>query len=178
MSEDNFERSLKFVLKIEGGFTHDAADSGGATNLGITQSEYDRDRKRRALMQQSVFYISADEAHAIYLKDYWIKGKCDLMPWPVCLAHFDACVNTGILQAGKFLQRACGATVDGVVGPMTLQKLEEDIEVSGEHLVASRVAGSRAAFYRALVDKKPSQGVFLRGWLNRLGDLTEEMKNV
>ena len=33
----------------------------------------------------------------------------------VGLAHIDACVNTGVAQAAKFLQRSVGTRDDGVI---------------------------------------------------------------
>ena len=38
---DNFEASLKMVLKHEGGFVDHPKDPGGATNKGITRQTYE-----------------------------------------------------------------------------------------------------------------------------------------
>jgi lysozyme family protein len=72
----------------------------------------------------------------IYWRKHWQAGRCERMPWPVNLAHFDACVNTGLRQAAKFLQRAVDAEDDGRIGPLTL---------------------------RAMVERDRSQRVFLKG---------------
>jgi hypothetical protein len=79
----------------------------------------------------------------IYLHDYWLAGRCDRMPWPVSLAHFDACVNTGVTQAAKFLQRTVSTRDDGLIGPLTLGalKLVLEREVPGG---AGRAAGPPA----------------------------------
>ncbi len=172
---NDFERALKFVLQAEGGYTNDKADSGGETNYGIIQREYDADRAARGMEKRSVRFINPDEVQAIYLRDYWQAGKCDKMPWPVSLAHFDACVNTGIGQAGKLLQRAIGAKADGIVGPMTLQKLDAECDDDGSVAVALHVADMRRDFYRGLVESKSSQGVFLKGWLNRVKELEDNL---
>lgn len=40
--------------------------------------------------------------------------------------HFDGCVNHGIKQASKFLQRALGVEDDGAIGPKTLSAVRQD----------------------------------------------------
>jgi lysozyme family protein len=172
---NDFEAALKFILKVEGGFSNHVADTGGATMRGIIQRVYDRDRDGRGLARRSVRLIEEGEVRAIYLQDYWLKGKCDRMPWPVSLSHFDACVNTGITQAGKLLQRAIGAKDDGIVGPMTLQQLDAVCEADGSIAVALHVADMRRGFYSRLVESKPDQRVFLRGWFNRVQKLEAEI---
>jgi lysozyme family protein len=173
----DFDKSFNFVLKIEGGFTDDAADSGGETNLGITHEEYDRYRLKHGLPTQSIRLISMQEARDIYLQSYWVEGKCTAMEWPVSLAHFDACVNTGNRQAAKLLQRAIGAKDDGMIGPMTLQKLSEECENDGTIAVALHIADKRRDFYGALTEQEPSQMCFLKGWLNRVRALEREVSN-
>ena len=124
----NFQRALTFVLKAEGGYTNHPSDRGGPTNKGILQREYDRYRRHNGLPPADVRDILNTEVEDIYLHDYWLAGRCDRMPWPVSLAHFDACVNTGVAQAAKFLQRTVSARDDGVVGPLTLGALTSALE--------------------------------------------------
>ncbi|NBV35020.1 MAG: hypothetical protein EBR81_14820 [Proteobacteria bacterium] len=58
--------ALKFVLSQEGGYSNDPADSGGATNFGITHTEYDKNRIERGLPTQSIRLITAEEVRSIY----------------------------------------------------------------------------------------------------------------
>jgi lysozyme family protein len=90
------------------------------------------------------------------------------MPWPVSLAHFDACVNVGVAQAAKFLQRTVSARDDGVVGPLTLGALTSALERESPGALAARLARQRIPFYRQLAKRDPEQRVFLQGWLNRV----------
>jgi lysozyme family protein len=89
------------------------------------------------------------------------------MPDPIALIHFDSCVNTGLKQAAKFLQRSVGVLVDGVIGPATLAKIKnsDTKAVVGLYLI------QRINFYDYLVEKNPTQSVFLKGWLNRVDAL-------
>ena len=167
----NFQRALTFVLKAEGGYTNHPSDRGGPTNKGILQREYDQYRRHNGLPPADVRDILQAEVESIYLHDYWLAGRCDRLPWPVSLAHFDACVNTGVAQAAKFLQRTVGTRDDGVVGPLTLAALTSVLERESPRALAVRLARQRIPFYRNLAMHNPEQRVFLSGWLNRVEGL-------
>jgi lysozyme family protein len=169
----DLNKSLEFIFKAEGGFCNDKNDKGGATNLGIIQREYDAWRKERDLPLRSVRNIEKDEAIKIYTDEYWLAGKCNKMPWPVNLAHLDACVNTGLHQAGKFLQRAVKAHDDGIVGSGTLKALGEACAEQGAEEIARKMIDARVPFYKRLVEIDPTQEDFIDGWLNRVRDLKE-----
>ena len=171
----DFQRALAFVLKAEGGYTNHPADRGGPTNKGILQREYEQYRRRKGLSAADVRDILQTEVEDIYLHDYWLAGRCDRMPWPVSFAHFDACVNTGLAQAAKFLQRTIGTRDDGVVGPLTLGALTSALEREFPGALAARLARQRIPFYRALAKRDPDQRVFLQGWINRVGMLVAEV---
>ncbi len=171
----DFQRALAFVLKAEGGYTNHPADRGGPTNKGILQREYDQYRRNNGRPAADVRDILNAEVEEIYLHDYWLAGRCDRMPWPVSLAHFDACVNTGVAQAAKFLQRAVGTRIDGVVGPLTLGAFTDALERESPGALAGLLARQRIPFYRGLAKRDPEQRVFLQGWLNRVKVLVAEV---
>jgi len=173
MSEDNpsFERALKFILDVEGGFSNHPHDTGGKTNRGILQREYDVYRDNRQKDRRSVKLIEEGELRDIYYNDYWIPGSCFKMPWPLDTIHFDGCVNTGVWQAGKFLQRAVGTTADGTVGPKTLAALKAKIEDVGLEAICQHIMEQRDGFYKLLADRDSRQKSFSNGWSNRLEKL-------
>ena len=166
-----FDECLSHVLKYEGGYVNHPNDKGGATNHGITQSVYDDWRISRGFPRQPVSGISKDEVKAIYLARYWILGKCQHLPAPLDLVHFDSGVNHGLTQAAKFLQRALDVADDGVIGPMTLNALKEDTEGGNVDYLCHRILDQREDFYTSLAAKKPSQKVFLKGWMNRITEV-------
>jgi lysozyme family protein len=169
----DFQRALAFVLKAEGGYTNHPSDRGGPTNKGILQREYDQYRRAKGHPLVDVRDILNAEVTDIYQYDYWLAGRCDQMPWPVSLAHFDACVNTGLAQAAKFLQRTVGTRDDGVIGPLTLAALASALERESPGALATRLARQRVAFYRQLAKNDPEQRVFLSGWLNRVNKVEQ-----
>ncbi len=189
-----FERALSVVLKAEGGFIDDPADTGGATNRGITQRTYDRWRTDRFLEAQSVELIAEHEVEAIYFEYYWREGHSDQMPELVAIVHFDGSVNLGIAGAAKVLQKAVGVEADGIIGSVTLgavmqadpDQLVEAIlweriryyrEITRDESnalvkLARAVREERWADVRELVDK--AEGLkFIRWWIERILDLRE-----
>ena len=108
----NFERCLAITLKWEGGYSNNPDDPGGATNLGITQREYDRWRDGKQLHRQSVRLITMDEARAIYRLNYWDAMQCDSLPLGYDLCVFDAAVNSGTGRARTW--RAAYPTIHAI----------------------------------------------------------------
>lgn len=164
-----FTEALAVVLQHEGGFSDHPADRGGATNQGVTQAVYDAFRKHRGLPPRTVRLITSDEVATIYREGYWVPGRCELLPWPASLNHFDAAVNLGVRQAAVLLQRAVGAKEDGILGPRTLEAVD-DTKLGR---LLSRMWLVRLEFYDRLVQMRTSQQVFLAGWKNRVAGLME-----
>lgn len=109
-----------FTYKEEGGYGNDPHDPGGATNLGIIQTEYNAYRQAKGWPAQSVKYITRAEADEIYTKSYWNKVDGDDLPAGVDLVIYDYAVNSGPSRSIKCAQRILGVGVDGIIGPITL----------------------------------------------------------
>jgi lysozyme family protein len=173
LSNPNFERALKFVLNAEGGFFNHPHDSGGKTNKGILQRVYDKYRDNRQEDRRCVREITDDEVEDIYYNEYWVPGKCYKFPWPLYAVHFDGCVNTGVGQASKFLQRAAGSAADGVIGPKTIIAYEAKVDEIGVDAIVQNILEQRKGFYDLLVYQDSTQKSFIKGWNNRLKNLKQ-----
>ena len=173
--DKNFkEIALPLVLKYEGGFVNDPDDRGGATNKGITQKVYDDYRKDKGLDENSVRDISDSEVEEIYYNGYWLAGKCDKLSPKLSIIHFDTCVNTGVRQASKFLQRAANVPDDGIIGFQTLSAVSQ----MDDNYLASKYLEKRRDFYNYLANKNASQQKFLNGWLSRVSKLENEVSGL
>ena len=166
----NFESCLAFVLAEEGGFVDHPDDPGGATNMGITQSVYDAARISGGLPPRSVRAIDPAETRAIYRHRYWAAVRGDDLPAGVDLVIFDAAVNSGASQAGKWLQRAINANslvrgrwavvVDGAIGPKTVAAARQcDVRDLIENVCAQRLS---------MLKGLKTWPVFGRGWSGRV----------
>lgn len=147
------------------GYVNDPLDAGGETKYGIAKN---------ANMDVDITNLDWQTAKEIYFYKYWLAGRCDQLPPRMAILHFDGCVNHGIGRASKFLQQAVGAQPDGVIGPRTLGLANEGDELE----ICSRICDQRAAFYNAIVARKPDQVRFLKGWMRRINEMRDFVMNM
>jgi lysozyme family protein len=165
------EQALTFVLRWEGSYANHPADRVGATMKGITQRVYDRYRTLSGLGTQAVKLILDDEVRETYQQQYWNAGNCRRLRGKLDLAHFETVVNIGINRATRILQESSGCTADGTSGPMTLAAVGScELRPALEHCCEIR-----EGWYRNRTMEKPDQKVFLKGWLNCMKALQEEL---
>ena len=159
--QENFSKSLAFVLKDEGGNDDDPADHGGRTSRGITQREYTAWLGEQALPDKDVWAATQAEIEAIYHEEYW-EPFCDLFPSGIDYLYFDMAVNAGPHRAAVLLQRALGVVDDGRIGPVTREAVAN---IDAKNLIVDYTAAKRN-FYISL-----HQPRFTKGWLNRCNNV-------
>lgn len=150
----DFDKVLAFTLTWEGGYVNDPADPGGETKYGISKKAYP---------SLNIANLTKEQAAEIYKRDYWDRGKCDKLPYPANIVHFDCCVNVGLGQSAKILQRAAGIDDDGIIGPNTLQAANND---NPQFLALSAIT-ERDLYYEDLVNRRPALLKYINGWKNR-----------
>ncbi|MBA3898487.1 MAG: peptidoglycan-binding protein [Sphingomonadaceae bacterium] len=175
--KENFKAALDFVMAHEcvfatgheGDFsrvmTEDVSgDHGGLTKFGIDQ------RSHPDINIRALDYLGAAR---IYRDGEWTKCRCDELPEGFDVAVFDTAVNCGVGTAALMLQRALndeGAEPplqeDGFIGPKTIAAAARNRGALMHYLAL------RDSHYGDLVAENIDLRKFMRGWLNRLGDLT------
>lgn len=143
----NFDACIAFTLGEEGGFSDDPDDPGGATNMGITLAELSLWRGIPCTADD-VRNLQRPEAIAIYLSRYWRAMSGDALPLGVDLAVVDFGINAGPGRAARVLQAACGATVDGDIGPLTIAAAQRFNSHPQDLLIA--IAGAEENYYHSL----------------------------
>lgn len=110
-----FDTIFERLMKHEGGYVNHPKDPGGETMWGVTKRVavahgYHGDMRKlpKALAKQ------------ITEKSYYKAVKGDQLDRLIAWQLTDAAYNHGNRQAVKFLQRAVGASADGLIGPRTL----------------------------------------------------------
>lgn len=179
--------ALALVYVNEGGYVNHPNDRGGATRYGITEkvarqagyTGHMRDFPKHCAPGSKVC------ADAIYTRKY-IDGPgyrpLAGMSRGVFFEIVDSAVLHGPLRASRWFQESlnekCGASlkVDGRVGPATVGAFERcQIEAGARQsclAIVDRMDAKQAAFFHAIVRNRPSQRVFLKGWLaHRVGNV-------
>lgn len=87
-SGSNFDRVIKIIERVEGGWSNHPSDRGGATKYGITAAT----ASRHGL---NVSSLTREQAREIYRKDYWIPSGASSAQWPLNLAIMNSYVNSG-----------------------------------------------------------------------------------
>ena len=164
MSSEAFENALSFTLSWEGGYVNHPADRGGATNKGVTQKVYTEWLLRQGREDTDVRDLTDGDLHAIYEDNYWTPCGCPDLGAPLEQIQFDTAVNMGPKRAVRFLQQAVGADVDGAYGDGT-RRCAAQCDPGD---AAQKYLAARQAFYQAIVDRDPTQQVFMKGWTNRI----------
>ena len=166
---NNFQKSLQYVLESEGGFVDNPLDSGGATMKGITLDTYKTYKNNTHLTPNDLKHISDADVSNIYFKSFWNTCNCSELPNGLDYCLFDFAVNAGYGRAIKTLQKSLGTDIDGQLGSITMALIRQ----TNINLLIKNFSNQKEAFYKNLVIVKPSQQVFLQGWLNRI----EQVKN-
>lgn len=167
---NNFDKCLRIILKHEGGYVNHPKDPGGMTNLGVTKRVYE-DWVGHEVDEAMMRSLTEDHVAPIYEANYWNRICGNELPSGLDLTVFDFAVNSGPSRASKYLQRLVGVKEDGVIGPMTLQAVEDMIECKQhgvEHAI-EEYAELRQNFYERL----NTYETFGKGWTRRVNETKE-----
>jgi lysozyme family protein len=160
-----FEECLARVLKHEGGYVNDPLDSGGRTNLGVTQRVWE-EFVGHPVSEADMRALTPQKVAPMYKIKYWNPSYCAVLPKGLDYVVFDFAVNAGTGRSVKTLQSAIGLLADGVIGPRTMAAING---ANPKDLIA-KFSDARADFYQGIVARKPDQARFIKGWLNRVED--------
>lgn len=167
--EKNYKRIMELIIADEGGdkFTNHAWDNGGPTKYGVIQRVYDAHRRTAGQQMRSVAMCTFDEAAEIYRTRYWNLIQGWALPSGVDYIVMDGAVNSGVAQSTKWLQRAIGAKDDGEMGPVTIDRSDDQ----PAPVIIDKIVDLRIGMLKGLDD----WGVAGPGWMNRvLGDMDKK----
>ena len=187
MRQGSFQDAHQFTAKWEGGLSDHPADRGGLTAYGATMGFVQEIAATasgknflqaigvalpvtKAVMRQ----LRPGQVAAMFRRERWDALRLDELPFRQAAMLYDAAVNHGPAQAVKLSQRGynrCVAhgvklAVDGILGPLSRKALQTDTDK-----VVREIIQARREFYEGIVETRPDQRVFLKGWLNRANDL-------
>lgn len=162
MAASNYARAFALTLKHEGGYVDNAADPGGATNLGVTIGTLSTWLGRRATKAE-VRALTKDSVAPIYRRFFWDVIRGDDLPAGVDYAVYDFGVNSGPRRGAQALQRAVGVADDGKIGPVTLAAVAS----KPADQIVQRICADRLRFLKGLKTWR----TFGKGWGRRVDEV-------
>jgi lysozyme family protein len=173
-----FEIALAHTLQIEGGYT---VDTGGPTNLGVTQSLLDEWCTAFHHPPMDVRYLDRATAKQVYLDMFWRPLNCDQIPdHEVAAELFDSAVNCGLQTGARFLQKALNCVLahnrgytflaeDGAIGPATLEAIRTALrEGHKKNLVKCQNIAQGFYYIGLAMGNRDKYAKYFNGWLVRI----------
>jgi len=154
----NFEQCLEWLLEHEGGYVNHPKDPGGSTNKGITANAYEA-WLGRGVSDEMIRNIPDDHVALIYRERYWDKIRADEIPSGPNWSMMDFAVNSGPSRSIRTVQAIVGAAADGIIGPQTLDMIEDQDPAD----LIDQIHDRRQIFYESL----STFDTFGRGWSRR-----------
>ena len=164
----SFEEIISQIIEHEGGsrVSNHAADAGGVTKFGCSQRFLD-----------SISYPTAapdlelDQAIAIYLEHFWLPSRAKELKPDLQHGYLDHCVLAGQRNSVRVLQKACNSR--NLVGANG-NRLDEDGLIGTNTISATNglqpgwLRWHRWLYFEDLIERKPSQEAFRKGWMRRV----------
>lgn len=166
----------QFVRGEEGGTANLKGDAGKLTKYGVTQAYYNGFRDRKGFPRRTVIQISEDETFSVY-EEFWNSAQCDLLDWPINIAHFTFAFNSGTEQAIRILQRALNLQEDGILGPISRSAIKYyNTDPMAKQLLTTKLLLEQVFFYDSLDENHPEKTNFVTNfWLKRIKHVTREI---
>ena len=179
----NFIVAHKFTAEWEGGISDHPADRGGVTAYGAS-IEFVKDLASTAsgksflqgigvalpITRAVILKLTPGQVAQMFNYKFWQPHGLDRLPLRPAGLIYDASVNHGARAGARLAQRGYNKLAgngeklaeDGIVGPKTVGAL-----AAGADALVKAIIQARRDYYHAIVAGRPSQKVFLKGWLNR-----------
>jgi len=162
----DFNAAFEKMITDEGGYVlHTiSGDTGGMTYAGIARNKNPQWGGWHLIDHNQQGTVLTGMVRGFYKTEFWDRLRGDeITNQTVAESVFNFGVNTGLSVAVKLAQLIVGATPDGAVGPVTLQKFNNAEPESFKKSYAL----AKITRYADICNKNRSQSKFLLGWLNR-----------
>lgn len=167
------------IEKWEGLYQDDPADTGNivladgrriGTMRGVTPVAWASflNKPVREITAEAMKAISLTDAARVYEQSYYKAPGYVKFEWgPSVDVACDIGWGSGPVRGIRALQTLSGCVVDGSVGPKTVAAHKSWLAEIGDKQAVDALAEWRRQWYRKIVEVRPSNGKFLKGWLNR-----------
>lgn len=170
----NFTYAFEKMIQNEGGFVlhKNEGDRGGWTFAGIAENFWPNWKGWPMVKSGDTNNSHLTEMVKLFYKNnFWDVLKLDLVDNQIIAYNlFDFAVNAGFKTSAKLAQIAVNVIADGVIGKQTIAAINKVDQETFE----MQFALAKINRYVAIVDKRPSQIKFLKGWVKRTLNVLSE----
>lgn len=169
-ADQNFEIAFDRLIGHEGEYSDNYSDNGNWTGGRVGKGELKGTKygiAANTYPDLDIKGLTLEDAKRIYRRDWWDKIKGDQMHFAIVYQLWDFAINSGMPRAVKELQKALGLKDDGIIGPVTLKKVNETYLSDVLLLLNAR----RILFLTGLSAK--DWNAFGRGWMRRVASNLE-----
>ena len=153
--DSKYHNALLKTSETEGGYSNRRNDRGKETNFGITKRWYPNEDIQNLRKERSDYLL---------YRDYYKNTNIYKLPDGIRDKVFDNAVNQGQPTAIMNLQKSIGVKVDGILGPITLEKLKS----SNINETNNKFIGNVKRVYGEIIERYPNQVENKNGWMNRV----------
>ena len=163
----NFEQAFEKMISDEGGYVLHTVpgDTGGMTYAGIARNKNPQWGGWNLIDNKEINNpLLTGMVRGFYKAEFWDRLRGDeVTNQTVAESVFNFGVNTGLSVAVKLAQLIVGATPDGAVGNVTLQKFNNAEPESFKKSYAL----AKITRYADICNRNRTQSKFLLGWVQR-----------
>jgi len=175
-----------YIKRWEGGLSLDPNDNGNwfkpgasaqkrgqgalvGSKFGVTGATLAAYRGVRTVSAADIAALTLKDAGAIALKLFHTGPGLHHLAWNrVSASVLDFGWGAGPVTSIRMLQDMLDVTVDGKIGPGgETARAFATFVAKGETFAAGAWWARREEYYEALVSRRPSDGIYLKGWDNR-----------
>ena len=170
----DFISAFNATMQSEGGYVNDPQDPGGETYKGIARkfnSKWEgwtdidtakREKSFPANLENNT--VLQEKIKAYYRSNYWdtLRGD-EISDQQVAASIFDFAVNAGAVISAKLAQLTINEQPDGIIGPVTLLK----INATDSHSFLALFALHKIARYVNICEQRPDSKKYFFGWVKR-----------
>jgi len=156
--DNEFNKILEeYLIPNEGGYNNDKDDSGGETNMGISQTTHKNENIKK---------LTRERANAIYYRDYYNWNGLNKLPYQIRGFIVDFGALSSPETAIKLTHKVLGIPEGNIIGNKTLNKLKTFTKDDFKDFL-KQYQSEMIAHFHQVVKIHPERKKYLQGWINR-----------
>lgn len=155
--DEKIAKALSYIMEVEGGEMIEY--DGTLSNHGLNQKTFDEYNRRNNKPLKSVREATFDEYKDVAKKEFLGRHGLNKISDDMILPVLDFAIQSGPSQTALEIQRLVGTKDDGIIGPNSIEKINEFVDKNGEEGFVNGLMDRRKQF---LIDLSSERDDILR----------------